>query len=379
MSLIVLLCLTNPAQADTFVPNGTGTDTEAIKQAIYTEAALNPTATNPGLVKLAAGSCDSNPYTTDGQITLNGVVQHVHVVSADDTAKACIRRATVPTGPAQAFRWFAVTDKDVTNFALKRIVMDGRGPGFKWDTDYIVDQAIGINPQDATPGDVSTYVKGITLYEVDMNRMYGLCWFSQHTTDVSVRQVNCNDPTKDGFTFGYGTWGGEVWNTNATLVGDDAFAWNSCWINNISQCARSGNFVGGNLHGSVDPDGPYGAAFFSRGAKDIQLSNSEFGRSAVGNGNGNRKGSVMIEESTDPDPALFHSQGIQITGSQFRAGSIHHAVYLDDPQLSNIGLNNDVFDYGGNYCGIFDTARTNIGAVTWGNATWNPNGPNNRC
>lgn len=377
------------ARADTTVSNGAGDDTAALQSAI--DNATGGTLADPYIINLNAADC-TNPYTlsedgtTGRAIVFNGDEQHI-VIQGDDTSKTCIKRASgVGTTSNNWFDWFKFSDGDTTNIQFHdlRIHGNNNGDGFLLEGDNPAgsgnnpyDSIFNFNPTDAgnTPSDVSTYIDGVTLDDVEMEYVFGVCWFSQHITNVNLNQVDCINPTKDGFTFGFGSWGGTITNSTASLTGDDALAFNSCWSGGENQpedqCALTGDYYVYNFTGGVDQDTYNGAAFYSRGAHDVRVENSTFNRSAVGNPNSSNtlKGSVMIEWSGDDAPKFSHSRNVDVVGSTMNAGNIHHGVRIQDDSLYDINLGDGpsgsaIINYNAtDYCGIKATPNSNEGQI----------------
>jgi hypothetical protein len=145
-------------------------------------------------------------------------------------------------------------------------------------------------------------------------------------------------------------------------------AFNSCWwVLAIENCADAGHFrVNNGSSFGVDSQTKNGAAFISRGAKQIYVSSSTFNRSAVGSGNGGAKGSVMIEQahgetSTGTHPVWGHSIDVDFNSSNdIYAGSLHHGVRFDDSALGNIHIaGNDIWYDPPGYNGMRATTQTN--------------------
>jgi hypothetical protein len=243
--------------------------------------------------------------------------------------------------------------------------------------------------------DRSLYVQYATFRDITINNLSGVCWYSRYAKIKTLDNVNCIDPTKDGYTFGPGSWGdngsggrGVLNDVKANLTGDDALAFNSCWTKiDIPTCARAGNFTvtGGGVRAdskfSVDVDTKHGAAFFSRAASDVYISSSEFGRSATGAGGNDRRGSMMIEDATGLNSSggqtlWGHSVDIQVSSNnEMNPGGELNGVWLDDSTLSNILIGGNVINYFPNpEYGIKASGATNKAAITGeGSNTYNPN------
>ena len=68
----------------------------------------------------------------------------------------------------------------------------------------------------------SLYSKNLTLQHVTFDKFYGVCVFLQYVNGLSFDDVVCNDPTKGGLIFTFGTRNGIIKNSVSTLTGDDA-------------------------------------------------------------------------------------------------------------------------------------------------------------
>jgi hypothetical protein len=394
----VLACVQDP-EANNILENGTGSDTLALQAAI--DNASGGTEANPYIIQLEPATCES-PYTlsengtTGRAIFFNGDEAHISI-QGDPTTKTCIKRATgVGTTSENWFQFFQHRDGDTTDIRYSDLIIHGNnngsgflreganygpGEGHRYDTIF------NFKAVDAVEDNASTYIDGITLDDIEMKEVFGVCWYSAKVTNLDLNEVDCIDPTKDGFTFGFGSVNGTMTNSSATMTGDDALAFNSCWLGpdqtDESVCAMVRDWYVRNFKGGVDPATYHGAAFYSRGAHAIRVENSTFQRSAVGLGNNAKKGSVMIEWSGDPGPKFSHSIDVDVVGSTIEAGNVHAGFRFEDSDLGNINIGdgtsgNAIVKYNANdWCGVKGTVNTNEGQIFGENEiSFQPNNAN---
>ncbi len=105
--------------------------------------------------------------------------------------------------------------------------------------------------------------------------------------------VVCNDPTKGGLIFTYGTRNGAITNSVSTMTGDDAMAFTSAAADAPTSGAPVTNIDVQNVHLTQEQDDRGCGTLCFRGADDIVTTNSD-----IGTGSG--VGTVTLRTSTRP-------------------------------------------------------------------------------
>jgi hypothetical protein len=400
---LMALATTQKASAATSVTvynNNQGNDSVAIQQAI--DDADTGTATAPDVVLLddQGGCFDLNENGTSGRaIGFGDDDQHIVVNSADSSPVCLTRPTAVGTDSYNWYHWFSFYQNGAADIALKNMTIDGNSndadgfilhgnnphSGYSGNT---WDSILNMNPAGATPGTESTYLQDITWQNITMqdSTVFGVCGFTQHTQNLVVDNVDCLNPTKDGFTFGFGTYGVTMTDSSATLTGDDALAFNSCWENtpNGSECALAGNATVTNFVGGADIDTQNGAAFFCRGCRDVTVNNSNYNRTAQGTRSltdMQTRASAMIEASFHPNGSVFSNPiNVRLNGQTPSGGKRAidagatggNSVRVAASGASNIDVVNHhlVYSASNNFCGLRITANVPNGVVDWGGNTY---------
>jgi hypothetical protein len=349
-----------PVEAQTsstpvFVKNGPGVDNGAI------QAAINDAEGQPVTILLTPDP--KKCYSISGTIDL---ASNVTIDSADPPERWCMKRATAPaTKNATELRWFRVIGNAVDNFTLRYAILDGRGPGdvsFEEQTAF-VDIGLVFNQRISDPQDPSLYSKNLILEHVRFDKFYGACVFLKYVNGVRYDDVVCNDPTKGGLIFTYGTRNGTITNSESTLTGDDAMAFTS------ADAAPGGALVTNidvqNAHLTQEQDDQGCGTLCFRGADDIVTTNSD-----IGTGSG--VGTVTIARSSDPAHA-FSSSNIKLSNSIIRPDADESGVFVTpDPGVSNIQITDNSIAYTPPQCGIRLASPTLHQQVTTGPNTFVP-------
>jgi hypothetical protein len=370
--VMVMLCmgaLAKPAQANTVTTvNNTnqGEDTSAIQTAL--DGLNTGTTSSPDELLLNDnGDC----FTLSGQGDAIGVAIRNDddniIIKGSGSDVACINRAVDPDSgtPGADFAWFQLggttTTDTITNIKIAQLDFNGGGDGFRDVADTYIDSFVSVNPSMADYTDVSQYVKNLWLDNLDMSLPEGMCGYTQHLYGFRMTDVQCTDPSKDGFTLAHtkgnqvaaqdvlgGTdiWFDYIHSSRATDTGDDALAIRSCWgvMQSPNECARAGNLTVHEFYGTVDPNADFGAAFYAGGAQDVQVSNSTFSKHATSGFTGSQKnqlGAAMLEWSTDTNHS-FSNDNVDIRDSRIWGNSgtdAVNAVWIkDDASLSGINI-----------------------------------------
>jgi Ca2+-binding RTX toxin-like protein len=272
-----------------------------------------------------------------------------------------MQRATPPaTKNSRELPWFRVERNAVDNFTLRNAELYGRGPGdvsFEEQRAYV---DFGVlydpSPKDYTPDEPATYARNLRLENVRFDHFYGVCVFLRHLNGVTMRNVDCIDPTKGGLIFAYGVVDGKVSDIRSTITGDDAMAMTSCHSTNRSICSTTENISVDDALLTMETTEASGAPLAIRGAHDITVTDS-----FVGPGGG--PSSVVISHSTEA-AHRYHSQDIRVANSKLRRAVDVDGVRVVDEGASNIQIVENSIDYTPPRCGIRLSSLTPATAVT---------------
>jgi hypothetical protein len=353
------------------VENGAGADNARIQNAI------NNARGKPITILLRAGSKEAGTcYSTSGPIDL---ASNVTIDSKSAPARWCMVRATPPrTQDSPPLRWFRVTGKAVHNFTLLNANLYGLGPGgvsFEEQESY-VDFGLVFIQVITDPQDASRYSKNLRLEHVTFDKFYGVCVFTRYVDGINFDDVDCNDSTKGGLVFSYGSRNGFVRNSTSTLTGDDAMAFNSG--GGSAGEALVTNFDVQGVHLTQEQDDRGCGTLCFRGATNIRVGRDDISGRDSDIGAGSGVGTVRIRDSIDSAHA-WNSGNIELSASIVRPDDDESGVYVTDPGASDIRITDNSITYTPPKCGILLSEGVPVSEVTISGNTFTPDGPYNVC
>jgi hypothetical protein len=349
------------------VENGPGADDAAIQKAIQHPRKQPITILlRPG--SLEAGTC----YSISGPIDL---ASNVTIDSTSTTDRWCMQRATLPrdpNSPSPELFWFRVAGAAVDNFTMRNANLYGLGPGdvsFEKQASYVDRGLVFSQPSMRDPQNLSQYSKNLTLEHVTFDKFYGVCVFLQYVNGLSFDDVVCNDPTKGGLIFTFGTRNGIIKNSVSTLTGDDAMAVTS------GSVAPGGALVTNidvqNAHLTQEQNDQGCGTLCFRGADDIVITESD-----VGAGSG--VGAIGIRTSTDAAHQWSNSN-IEVSSTVIRPDEDESGVHVSDPGASNIQITDNSITYKPPKCGIRLSPSTPTSEITTSSNIFDPSDKRSLC
>jgi hypothetical protein len=333
------VALAQPRSLKVTVKNGPGADNAAI------QAAINKAGGKRITILLKPGAQeDGTCYSIAGTIDL---ASNVTIDSANAPNRWCMKRETPPrdpNSPTPELRWFRVIGDAVNNFTMRNGRLYGLGPGdvsFEEQESY-ADIGLHFSQRISDPQNPSLYSKNLTLEHVTFDKFYGVCVFLRYVNGVFYDDVVCNDPTKGGLIFSFGTRNGLISNSVSTLSGDDAMAFNSA--GGAPGGALVTNIDVQNAHLTQEQDDQGCGTLCFRGADDIVTTNSD-----IGTGSG--VGTVHMTRTSDAAHE-FSNSNITLSNSIIRPDTDESGVFVNDLGASNIQITANSIAYTRPQCGI---------------------------